>query len=585
MNRLPEELQAMEALRAMGVAEESTTTTKIRPREAPLLLGGQLRTHGNRPHRPATDHNPPLAATVFRRLPRPAPNDLPGIRTNQPSDNGTALAYRRMYRGDLAIECHVLTLPPPCSRSYAVKAVLPEDGDNDNRGAMHRYHGPLLAFVATIAPPQGFQINRVIAKTDAAKAFVDSLQEDQLDALHYRFLHLFLRTHGVNIEREIFQFLSQDVRIFYSKRKWYKEALDVCILTADVSIRQGLDTPMIVWDLMFVGECLAGMGDYGRSSLVYREIIDLFWDPSCASRGHEKVQLPNLCNCAAFFTKTVGDYETAEALYLKALHHDLATTQNRNDWAKVDPVWLTNMSFMYLDWQEAHMREWQQSENAKEPMLPLALKSLLFCVGRTDVSHFGLQGPTTPEGQPKYSQEEIATVVLFPAYNQQKNLALQALTRAVSKPDSVTHFRSVILDCCRVTPADFRSQLSNLQDDAATRTAGQKIGTASCGNGACPNVPRHIGKLLRCPCRTIMYVSANVKTEHRGVGIVATFSSRKSLLLPVTRSYPVCLLFAFMPPQCCKSCQRADWPRHKQGCSYHKSKKPAKTEAHEDRQG
>ena len=81
---------------------------------------------------------------------------------------------------------------------------------------------------------------------------------------------------GKNLHEGLFRLYADKLQDEYTKAKWWREALDVAMIRADVALSQGHPLGLQVKALERVAEALGTNSEFQSQSLVYQDIITFF---------------------------------------------------------------------------------------------------------------------------------------------------------------------------------------------------------------------------------------------------------------------------------------------------------------------
>ncbi|CAB9525380.1 expressed unknown protein [Seminavis robusta] len=222
------------------------------------------------------------------------------------------LAYSRIYHGDFDLEWTV------ASDNTFVACLLGRQhkcGDVDTI----QFRGRLMFlkfYPIHKSAETGNTINRSALLVDASmfnQHFAARTTEEQRYALVYRVLHLFLRFEGNRLKFKLVDGIAERLDIQYRKKKWWKEVLDLSIVTADLACLLGENgrKQQFKW-AQKVGEALEATGAFLPAAKLYRELAETFF--SGATRA------PWLHSNCGLAYKRGGDFANAEMQYITALH-------------------------------------------------------------------------------------------------------------------------------------------------------------------------------------------------------------------------------------------------------------------------
>ena len=146
----------------------------------------------------------------------------------------------------------------------------------------------------------------------------ESIPHEQLLTLFYRILHRFYRSYAAWLPYYFRNFVYGHLQSVYAKNEWWDELLDISICWADSCIvtKNGGFTAV---KCVRVGEALEAKGKFIVAASLYEEIslgieTGVLTDENCNAT--------TVLGLAALAHKRAGNYELAEAAYVKTLWHD-----------------------------------------------------------------------------------------------------------------------------------------------------------------------------------------------------------------------------------------------------------------------
>ncbi|CAB9496323.1 expressed unknown protein [Seminavis robusta] len=515
---------------------------KLDPMAVPKILGGtdgvwaKLNVIGD-------EASPPFMGEHYGKLHRAPTVQLPMFNFSDVEfvENGVEQTFRKMYEGDVTMKT---TIKFSSGDNRQVESIVliasldSEDVDQRFLGSFARFYVGGDRYGTDSS--NSFQIQGAISSP-----FVSFLPSAQRDALYSRMLHLFLRSHGAFLDFTLLDNWIGDLKAGFVNDGRWKEALDVAMILADVSLTHSECTQK-GFALEQAAQLLRTTKSYANASLVVQDFINFFWDDSLMPLS---VAYQNVA-CAA---KAARNFQEAEDFHVKALNVGFAAHGNKFPWSEGagtgKPRLLNGVLQLYTDWLELDTGSFDLSA-------VVALVALLAVAEATGIKK-----------KDRYFEDLFAEISaaawgcsaqkardsLMPQYRS-KSAAQRALTEAVSEPCSGQKFRSSVTKCL-VLPKipffvdnDYMNSLKVLQrkqdfkkrmKEASRSFVARKVSTATtpessmkpCFSDECGAMCSK-NDLKFCPCMTVGY--------------------------------------------CGKDCQIQDWKRHKNGCPWQAQKKASK---------
>ena len=451
----------------------------------------------------------------YGRLRRPSIDDLPGPHSADRTfwDKTAEKPFLKIYRGDCSLV--VVVTETEGRTSYEILALV-EDSNEADVDDDSVFCGSLVS--VTVESENGFAPDGffLCSSCGAGERFVSLLKESQKDAIFSRILHVFLRVLGSRLKKEVFTYLVWALKGTYSQNHWWKETLDLSMISADVAFNACDSKNDIVRALVVVGESMEADKSYEDASLLYEEILTTYW-----TEGHPHYSRINLLSFVGVAMIRDSNFEQAESFILRSMHAELNRLPSYTSWDKPDSLLVDNFAQIYMTWFYVKPQDWPNMT------LLVALLSLLTYAEANNTDKIKCRLPSLMGLGPGEDAHARARTYLKPRY-WTKKAAQKALTSSLSDLGNVAKFRSVIIRCCPKNNIrmvriftdgkgqfDTKKKHAKLSKQVARSEAGSKNSKActrkECRNKACKTEELlDVKELMHCPCETTVYVSIPV---------------------------------------------------------------------------
>ena len=373
----------------------------------------------------------------YSSLTRPSAQNLPGFHSKDavfPSPAMQVLADK-IYRSDVTIHCTEGESEDQEWQVYYVNAYENNPYQAEQQCPLPHEREPIITLVFARNRQVHEWIRSWFPRIEFRECGDNLLHNSQVPALTHRVMHLFLRVAGAKLEPHVFHDMASSLMDYYLERQWFKEALDLAIIQADVAFNTDGGTCRVVGQMVRVGESLESVGSFETAAKLYEEIAYVFWDKSTEAL----VARSDLYTFAGLAWKRARTFEKAESAFLNALHFLFGEAQQD----RLVGIF-REMVNMYKAW-------YSSSHTRVELVLHIAiLTSLAVLAGvkfpkeeLDDTLGFLCRIP----GQ-NAKGKKLALLFVNPKYATKKK-ALWILKTAAADPDSVTTFRNTLRRCAK----------------------------------------------------------------------------------------------------------------------------------------
>lgn len=455
--------------------------------------------------------------STYARLSRGPTRDLPGLHKREQGFTCEVGKHNflRLYEGDVLFGT-TITLNGNASEA-CVRAYLDDRPINQRNDKAAYYMFEKYAWVAQLKHSGGgcFATYQIF-DPELSKTW----RESQKEAIGYRLMHIYLREYGADLLPLHRKNLFMGVESFYNQEEYWKEALDLEIILADIGMSSDCE------DAIHGKRVPARLGMVGRHSEAALLWSELASEPFLQLLDIKKERhIQHLLQCynnAAHTHECLLEYSQAEQSWITAIRQSMQVAGGLSNLiggavAAEGTTAAEILSYLMKNYDE---RSRHKSLTSGVAVQNIRVEATLGCLAAAA----GFKAPRIEE-----CYRAHGTQLLREKYRQSPKMACKVLQNAFSHPPTaLDKFYSSLLYATKNDQwnpvrvytmrksSDPSEAAREFKDRMRTEFAPKPLGNIDRSDGACAGCKGifKLSKLLNCPCRTVSYCGKECQRAH-----------------------------------------------------------------------